>query len=49
MLARNKSNDEYDNVNNDVVQGRSEVESKENDQTEICKKDALACMGYVLT
>ena len=42
MLARNKSNDEDDNVNNDVVQGRSEVESEEKDQTKISKKDALA-------
>ena len=38
MLARNKSNDGYDNVNNDVVQGRSEVESEEKYQTKISKK-----------
>ena len=42
MLARNKSNDGDDNVNNDVVQGRSEVESEEKDQTKISKKYALA-------
>ena len=42
MLSRNKSNDEDDNVNNDVVQGRSEVESEEKDQTKISKKYALA-------
>ena len=42
MLARNKTNDEDDNVNNDVVQGRSEVESEEKYQTEISKQDALA-------
>ena len=29
MLARNKKNDGDDNVNIDVVQGRSEVESEE--------------------
>ena len=42
ILARHKSNDEDDNVNNDVVQGRSELESEEKDQTEIRKKYALA-------
>ena len=42
MLARNKKNDDDDNVNNIVVQGRSEVESEEKDQTEISKKNALA-------
>ena len=42
MLARNKSNDEDDNVNNDVVQGRSEEESEEKYQTEISKKYALS-------
>ena len=42
MLARNKSNDEYNNVNNDVVQGRSEVESEEKYQTKISKKDTLS-------
>ena len=42
MLDRNKSNDGDDNVNNDVFQGRSEVESEEKDQTKISKKDALS-------
>ena len=42
MLARNKSNDGDDNVNNDVVQGRSKVESEEKYQTKINKIDALA-------
>ena len=42
ILARNKKNDEDDNVNNIVVQGRSEVESEEKDQTKISKKYALA-------
>ena len=42
MLARNKKNDGDDNVNNDVVQGRSEVEPEEKDQTKISKKYALA-------
>ena len=42
MIAINKRNDEDDNVNNDAVQGRSEVESEEKYQTEISKKDALA-------
>ena len=42
MLARNKTNDDDDNVNNDVVQGRSEVELEEKDQTKVSKKDALA-------
>ena len=42
ILARNKNNDGDDDVNNDVVQGRSEVESEEKDQTKIIKKDALA-------
>ena len=42
MLARNKSNDGDDNVNNDVVQVRSEVESEEKYQTKISKKYALA-------
>ena len=37
MLAKNKSNDEDDNVNNDVVQGRSEVESEEKYQMNISK------------
>ena len=31
-----------DNVNIDVFQGRSEVESEEKDQKKISKKDALA-------
>ena len=42
MIAINKRNDEDDNDNNDAVQGRSEVESKEKDETEISKKYALA-------
>ena len=42
MLARNNKNDGDDNVNIDVVQGRSEVESEEKDQTKISKKYALA-------
>ena len=42
MLARNQKNDGDDNVNNDVVQGRSEVESEEKDQTKNSKKYALA-------
>ena len=46
MLARNKTNDEDNNVNNYVVQGRSEAESEEKDQTEIIKKDAL--VSYIL-
>ena len=33
MLARNNNNDGDDNVNIDVVQGRSEVEPEEKDQT----------------
>ena len=42
MLARNKSYDEYYNVNNDVVKGRSEVESEGKYQTEISKQYASA-------
>ena len=42
MLARNNNNDGDDNVNIDVVQGISEVESKEKYQTKISKKYALA-------
>ena len=42
MLARNNKNDGYDNVNIDVVQGRTEVESEETYQTKISKKYALA-------
>ena len=42
MLARKKSNDGDDNVNNDVVKGRSELEPEEKYQTEISKKVALA-------
>ena len=42
MIARNRKNDGDDNVNNDVVQGRSEVESEEKNQTKISKKYALA-------
>ena len=38
ILARNDKNDGYDNVNIDVVQGRSEVESEEKYQTKISKK-----------
>ena len=46
MFAKNNRNDGDDNVNIDVVQGRSEVESEEknqmNIQMNISKKDALA-------
>ena len=42
MLARNNINDGDDNDNIDVVQGRSEVEPEEKDQTKISKKYALA-------
>ena len=42
MLARNNRNDGDDNVNIDVVRGRSEVESEEKDHTKISKKKALA-------
>ena len=42
MLAKNNRNDGDDNVNIDVVQGISEVESEEKDQTKINKKYALA-------
>ena len=42
MLARNKKNDGDDNVNIDVVQGKSVVKSEEKDQTKIGKKYALA-------
>ena len=42
MLARNNKNGGDDNVNIDVFQGRSEVESEEKDQMNISKKDALA-------
>ena len=42
MLARNNRNDGDDNVNIDVFQGWSELESEEKDQTKIRKKDALA-------
>ena len=41
MIARNRKNDYDDNVNNDTVQGRSEVESEETYQTKISIKDAL--------
>ena len=41
MLARNKSKDGDDNVNNDVVQGRSEVGLEEEDHAEIRKIYAL--------
>ena len=37
MLARNNKNDGDDNVNIDVVQGISEVESEEKDQINISK------------
>ena len=42
MIYRNKRNDDYDKVNNDAVQERSEEESEETYQTEISKKYALA-------
>ena len=42
MLARNNKNGGDDNVNIDVFQGRSEVESKEKDQMKISGKGALA-------
>ena len=46
MLTKKNKNDGYDNVNIDVVQGRSEVESEEknpmNIHMNIIKKDALA-------
>ena len=42
MLTKNNRNDGDNNVNIDVVQGRSEVESEEKDQMNISKKDALA-------
>ena len=42
MIARNKRNDEFDKVNKNSDQGRSEEESKEKDQTEISKKYALS-------
>ena len=42
MLAKNNRNDGDDNVNIDVVQGRSEVESEAKDQTKMSKKYALA-------
>ena len=38
MLAKNNIHDGDDNFNIDVVQGRSEVESEEKDQTKISKK-----------
>ena len=41
-LLKNNRNDGDDNVNIDVVQGRSEVEPEEKDQTKISKKYALA-------
>ena len=41
-LTKNNRNDGDDNVNIDVVQGRSEVESEEKDLMNISKKDALA-------
>ena len=41
-LNKNNRNDGDDNVNIDVVQGRSEVESEEKDLMNISKKDALA-------
>ena len=37
MIAINKRNDEDDNVNNDAVQRRSDLESEEKDQTKIGK------------
>ena len=42
MIGRNKTNDEDDSINNDVVKGISEVESEEKYQTEIIKINALA-------
>ena len=42
MIARDKINYDDDKFNNDAVQGRSEEESEEEDQTEISKKYALA-------
>ena len=42
MLTKNNRNDGDDNVNIDVVQGRSEVESEEKYQMNIGKKCALA-------
>ena len=42
MPTKNNRNDGDDNVNIDVVQGRSEVESEEKDQMNISKKNALA-------
>ena len=41
MIARNKRNDNYDQVIKNVDKGRSEEESEEKDQTKITKKDAL--------
>ena len=42
MFTKNNRNDGDDNVNIDVIQGRSGVESEEKDQMNISKKDALA-------
>ena len=42
MLTKNNRNDGDDNVNIDVVQERSEVESEEKYLMKISKKDALA-------
>ena len=42
MIARNKRNDDDDQVNKDADQVRSEEESDEKYQTKIRKKDALA-------
>ena len=42
MLTTNNRNNGDDNVNIDVVQGRSEVESEEKYQTKISNKYALA-------
>ena len=42
MIARNRSNDDDDKVNNDAVQGISEEESEEKYQMDIIKKYALA-------
>ena len=42
MPAKNNRNDGDDNVNIDVVQGRSEIESEEKDQMNIRKKYDLA-------
>ena len=42
IIAIKKVNGDDGKVNNDAIQGRSEEESEEKDQTEISKTDALA-------